>query len=1195
MLCPKCQFANPEAMKFCGECGNSLIDLPKEIPPVEYSEPQSYTPKFLADKILTTRSSIEGERKLVTVLFADVANYTAMSEKLDPEEIHQIMDGCFKILMDEIHDHKGTINQFTGDGVMALFGAPLAVEDHAQDACLSALAIQKSIKQYSEKIEIKYRLKFQMRIGLNSGAVVVGSIGDDLRMDYTAIGDTTNLAARMENLAKPGSVIVSPATYNKVSQQFEFKSLGEAEVKGKENPLEIYELIKYKGHRPRLGLERQIFSAMVGRDNELNAIELQITKAITGEGSVVNIIGEAGIGKSRLVAELKNSSVMKRVTLLEGRAISIGKNLSFHPIISLIKQWAQLSEDDTEASSLSKLETAVRRICKEEAIEIIPFVATLMGMKLYGRYAERVKGIEGEALEKLIFKNVRDLLIKATELRPLVIVIEDLHWADISSIDLLEFLLRLAKTQRILFINIFRPDHRETGERIVKTINENLSVYSIDINLEPLTEKMSKTLIDKMLNIKGLHYGVTNKIIQRAGGNPFFLEEIVQSFIDEGAIIEKNGNFEATGKIETMVIPHTISDVLMARIDRLEDETRKLLKVASVIGRNFFYRILSEVAKTVKDIDKRLSYLKEIQLIRERERLEELEFIFKHALAQEAAYGSILHQKRKELHREVAKSIESIFKEKLHEFYGMLALHYSKGEDYVNAEHYLVKAGEEAIRSSASNETLNYYQEGLRIYLQYSKDAKDPEKLAMFEKNIAVALYNKSRWTEAVQHFNKVFEYWNIKISPNKLLIAILFAKNTITIMAGLNRLFKKTDNSLSQKNKELLNLFYKLCTALIFVDNFRAVFELLRAFNQTLKIGSLKSQDAINIILATAGGIAYSGMLFKFSNKLLDISKNKIDKNNIQNLTAFTIMYAALKACSGDWEKISSFEDALVNDAMKVGEFWNIAIYMWLYCLVKIEKGDNFATENMIDKLDEIGDTYAYDLAIINAAGLKTQLLLKRFHLSEARAEVDRLLTFSGLRSSVLHRLEFLGYKAEVCILLDEIDEANESILEAEKIYNQQKFVPSLFCVPYLIASFIIDIKLLRNAMLSEQKPQIKYLQKRANKSGRAALKKLKKYAPHRTKAFRLMGEYHWLIGKQLEAFEWWDKAISNGKEFGARPDLSRAYFEIGKALLEETCKFREWKGLAARDYLKNAKIMFEEIDLRYDLDELDKIASSN
>jgi len=710
MKCPECQYENPDIQNFCGECGYNLRKV-ADTSTKQFAHPRSYTPKFLIDKILTNKSVIEGERKQVTVFFADVAGFSSFSEKLDPEQVHGIMDGAFRIMMDEIHTYEGTINQFTGDGVMALLGAPVAHEDHAQRACHAALAIQKAMIEYSKKVEKNFGVNFRMRAGLNTGPVVVGSIGDDLRMDYTAIGDTVNLASRMESTAKPGTVLVSNNTYERVKQHFKFASLGKVKVKGKETSLDVHELVDVI-ERPKSGLDRQIVSEMVGREKELNKLEIQVMKAVNGEGSVVNIIGEAGIGKSRLVAELKNREIMKQITLLEGRAISMGRNLSFHPVIDLLKQWAQIIEDDSEAVELRKLETAIRKVYPEEMQEVLPFVATLMGMKLSGRYEDRIKDIESEALEKLILKNVRELLIKATELIPLVIVIEDLHWADKSSIELIESLLSLAETQRIIFVNVFRPGHKETGDRIVETIKERLPVYFVEIVLQPLDERMSEALIMDMLNIRGLQLSVVDQIVERSGGNPFFIEEVVRSFIDEGAVVSKDGVFEVTEKIDSMVIPYTINDVLMARIDRLEEKTRNLVKVASVIGRSFFYRILAEVAQAVEDIDNRLCYLKEIQLIRERQRMEELEYLFKHALAQEAAYESILVQKRKELHLNVAGTIERVFEEKLYEFYGMLAYHYGKAEEMEKAEEFMTKAGNEALRSSASNEAFKLFPGG---------------------------------------------------------------------------------------------------------------------------------------------------------------------------------------------------------------------------------------------------------------------------------------------------------------------------------------------------------------------------------------------------------------------------------------------------------------------------------------------------
>ncbi|MBW1855874.1 MAG: AAA family ATPase, partial [Deltaproteobacteria bacterium] len=698
-----------EGIKFCGDCGYDLRKV-QEPPSDAYIHPQSYTPKFLADKILTTKSAIEGERKLVTVLFADVANYTSMSEKLDPEQVHQIMDGCFKILMDEIHDHEGTINQFTGDGVMALFGAPLALENNAQRACYAALSIQKAMVGYSNEVKKDFDANFEMRVGLNSGTVVVGSIGDDLRMDYTAIGNTTNLAARMESMAEPGTVLVSNNTYKRVKQHFEFTPPSKKTIKGKETPQDVYRLVD-KIHRSKISSERMIQSEIVGRQVEMDRLELHVLKAINGEGSIVNIIGEAGLGKSRLIAELKTMNALRRVAVFEGRALSIGRNLGFYPIIEILKNWAKIDENDSETESIYKLESAVKNIYPEQADEIFPFIATLMGMKPFGKHAERLKGIEGEALEKLIQKNLRDLIAKASQLSPIIFIVEDLHWADNSSLELMQTLFRLAKDNRILFINVFRPFHKDTGEKLLDSVKEKYPGLHTEIFLKPLDNNQCDLLIDNLLMIKRTPGDMKGLIKKRAEGNPFFIEEVIRSFIDEGIVELKNGEFIITRKIESVVIPSTINELVMSRIDRLDERIKSLVKTASVIGRNFFHKILVEIADTVDDIDDKLGYLKEVQLILERRRMEEIEYLFKHALAQEAAYESILLKKRKELHLKVATSIERVFNKRLQEFYGMLAFHYSRGEEYEKAEEYLIKAGEEALKSSASSEALHYYQE----------------------------------------------------------------------------------------------------------------------------------------------------------------------------------------------------------------------------------------------------------------------------------------------------------------------------------------------------------------------------------------------------------------------------------------------------------------------------------------------------
>ena len=509
MKCQRCGFESPAEMHFCGKCGYELTassDLSSQVHPLEekLARIQRYLPESLAKKILAQKDRIEGERRQVTIMFCDMKGFTPLTHELGPEETFALMERVLEIMILKVHQYEGTVNEIRGDGILALFGAPIALEDAPQRAIRSALAIHQEMVWFNKNLRDNSKVPpILFRIGINTGPVVVGTVGNDLRVQFTAVGDTINMAARMEGLAEPGTTYVTEETFRLTKGLFQFQALGKKMVKGKEEPVSVYQVLSGKEdvNRPRLGSERMIYSEMVGRDKELDKLELQVMKAINGQGSVVNIIGEAGIGKSRLVAELKKREVVQRVALLEGRAISIGRNLSYYPIIDLLKQWARIRADDGEAAALGKLEAAVRSLFPEEVGEVLPFVATLMGMKLWGRYAERVKGLEGEALEKLILKSLRDLLIRAAERTPLMIVMEDLHWADTSSLELLESLFRLAETQRILFINLFRPGFPETGERILKTLKERLPVYHLEMVLEPLDERMSEALIGNMLTI----------------------------------------------------------------------------------------------------------------------------------------------------------------------------------------------------------------------------------------------------------------------------------------------------------------------------------------------------------------------------------------------------------------------------------------------------------------------------------------------------------------------------------------------------------------------------------------------------------------------------------------------------------------------------------------------------------------------
>ncbi len=465
MKCLKCQTENPEGKKFCRKCGIEMVVVcPRcgaklqaddtfcgdcglrieevvQSPPIDYTQPQSYTPKHLADKILTTRTSIEGERKLVTVMFADVANYTSVSEKLDPEEVHQMMDGAFKILMDEIHKYEGTINQFTGDGVMALFGAPVSHEDHAQRACYAALSIQKALEAYGDKIEKDTGVAFKMRVGLNSGPVIVGSIGDDLRMDYTAVGDTTNLGSRMESLARPGTVLLSKHTRRLVKDYFDLRPLGQMEVKGKKEPQEAFELIKASKVVTRIGASvAKGLTRFVGRKNSMATLLDAFDKVKSGSGQVVGLLGEAGVGKSRLLLEMRNMLPQGEYHYLEGRCLQYGGSMAYLPVLDILRSYFDIKEGDREFLIKKKMEEKILDL-DEKLKGVIPPFQSLLSLKVDD---EDFSKLEPKEKREKTFETLRDLMLRVSQEKPLVLVVEDLHWIDKTSEEFLGYLIGMA-------------------------------------------------------------------------------------------------------------------------------------------------------------------------------------------------------------------------------------------------------------------------------------------------------------------------------------------------------------------------------------------------------------------------------------------------------------------------------------------------------------------------------------------------------------------------------------------------------------------------------------------------------------------------------------------------------------------------------------------------------------------------------
>jgi class 3 adenylate cyclase/tetratricopeptide (TPR) repeat protein len=678
----------------------------------------------------------------VTVLFADVANYTAMSEKLDPEEVRQIVDGCFHILMGEIHKWEGTITQFTGDGVMAIFGAPIAHEDHAQRACYAALSIQKAMVEYGEKVRKERGLDFKMRIGLNSGPVVVGSIGDDLRMDYTAIGDTTNLAARVEQAAKPGEVWMSQEARNIIRGYFKEESVGEISLKGKAQPQHLYRLISdLPDMRTRfaVGLAKGV-TDLVGRRPEMEALRSAYERVKGGEAQVVGVVGEAGVGKSRLVYEFQKVLGADE-TLLTGICVPYGRNINFLPVIDVVKG----SFGIVEGMSEEEVGNRIMERAKNGLVPMIPFYRNLLSLKVDD---PRFNVLDPEGRKFGTFEAVKNLLLAISEEKSLVIFLEDVHWIDKISEEFFTYFSHCIHGHKILMISASRPEGAPPWTQ---------GAHYQRLGLETLSFDASIRLVRNILGGLPLDPALEKKIVEKTGGNAFFVEEIVRDLLDRGDIVKSADRYICNRPIYQLEIPNTIQGVLAARMDRLSEDLKQTMQVASVIGKDFAFRLLKSIMELGEELRVRLTNLVGLEILYEKALYPELEYIFKHALTQEVAYESLLKQRRQEIHGRIARAIEELYGDRLPEHYELLAHHYGRSGNTEKAIEYLLLAAEKSNQNKAAQAACEFFRQALKV-VESAHISLDPDKDRRIHQGLASVSVDIYDINTALENYRKALE-----------------------------------------------------------------------------------------------------------------------------------------------------------------------------------------------------------------------------------------------------------------------------------------------------------------------------------------------------------------------------------------------------------------------------------------------------
>jgi class 3 adenylate cyclase/tetratricopeptide (TPR) repeat protein len=705
--CPKCGVENPQSNKFCGDCGAVLAadsrttassnQLPSSAPTSEISIAAGPASGAIPD----------GERKTVTALFADIKGSMELMEDLDPEEARAIVDPALKLMIDAVHRYDGYIVQSTGDGIFALFGAPVAHEDHPLRALYAALRMQEEMRRYGDRMRMQGQTPIQVRIGVNTGEVVVRSIQTGAEhTEYTPIGHSTSLAARLQTLATPGSTIISVHTRAFAEGYFQLKALGQTKIKGVTEPVEVLEVIGLGPLRTRL--QRAVgrgLSKFVGRQTEMEALRRALDQAKGGHGQIVAAIAEPGVGKSRLFHEFK-AVAQSGTMVLEAFSVSHGKASVYLPVIDLLASYFKMATEDDERARREKVTGRV--LALDRSLEdILPYLFVLLDIWQDG--ADPLAQLDPQLKRRRTLEAIKRLLVRESLGQPLIVIFEDLHWIDTETQALLNLLVESLATAPILLLVNYRPEYQhQWGSK----------TYYTQLRLDPLGKESANEMLEGLLGDAAELEPLKNLIIERTEGNPFFMEEMVQALLEQGVLV-RDGAVKLVKSPEEIRVPSTVQAILASRIDRLPAPEKELLQTLAVLGREFQSGLIKRVAdKSDDEVERILSNLQLAEFIYEQPAIPDIEYIFKHALTQEVACNSLLTQRRRMLHERTAQAIEALFAERLEDHLAELAHHYDRSGDVRKAVDYLRRAGLKAAHQVANSEAIAHFDRALELLKQ---------------------------------------------------------------------------------------------------------------------------------------------------------------------------------------------------------------------------------------------------------------------------------------------------------------------------------------------------------------------------------------------------------------------------------------------------------------------------------------------
>lgn len=1196
MICSNCETSNPVEAKFCMNCGTSLavpcsncgyknVGLAKfciecgqpmqkgAVIPVEKKEDtlQKYIPKEFAAKLETARisQSMTGERRIVSILFCDVKGSTEMAENLDPEIWAEIMNQAFEYLISPIYTYEGTLARLMGDSILAFFGAPIAHEDDARRAILAGLEIIKNIQPFREEISQKYNLYFDVRVGINTGLVVVGGVGSDLFMEYTALGDAINIASRMEQTAQPGTIQIGEDTYKQVSQFFDFEVLEEIAIKGKDSPVKAYRVVGLKkGAAQKRGLGDTELP-LIGREAELNTLKAAMGAVKNGRGQILCLISESGLGKTRLLKEAEKTweesyQADQPFGMITNRwnqvsCVSYESSRPYGLVQRLIRNFLGVSSGDTAATLRQNFSEVQLRTGGEYSQEWQDLFEILLGLK----GSSDLQQLSGEEMKRRIFSVMLEILEMIAQQAPIVISVDDLQWADSASVEFLMHLFQVADRLPVLFLCSFRPHHTSPAWTLKQAAEMSFSHRYTQVNLSPLSELESSGVIEQLLGGAGMPENVRGMILRKSEGNPFFMEEVVRGLVDEKKITldQSKGHWQWNSTVHEISIPDNLQSVLTARIDRLDETAKRVLQMASVVGRSFSYKVLAMINDATDELDSQLVNMQRLGLIQETVREPEVEYSFRQALTYETAYNTILLKHRREYHRRVGDAVLQLFPDRIEEFSSSLAHHFYQGQDQ-RALEYLQMKGDGALRLYATVEAKDSYKKAIEA----AKWDQHVDMGTLTELYVSLGRVHelKSDFVDALENYRELENLAVQSHDKNVELTALIsqaliysVPSSEFNLSLGMSIVNKARDIADELDEREALAKLHWISMN-------------LNRFNKSPKDAQEDGEKAIALAreLNLEEQLAYSlndaAHAYSMSgemNRAREVSLEAVELwerlNNLPMLADGLAGLAAISVYSGQFDEAYQYSDRAYEISQSIENVWGQSYSRYAIGLVDFERGEvDLAIEHFNQAIKDAG-----------ISKFKAGELLSRSFLSVAYAELGfskaavEVIEFEfdpEIDNLAVTRAFFLGASMLAYVRAENLDKAKNVMEQFRDGYEGGYFIAKYYfvlgkCYFYLFTKdYETALKLSEEFFASLGRTGITFLNPELLLISSIALKNL--------------GRVSEALQKLSEAAAWADR-------LGSRKTLWQIHYQIGLCLLEEG------KPAAAGEHFSKSMINFNFI----------------